>query len=103
MDALGRERQRQRADDAARDLVLNGENVVERPIEPLRPQVAPAGGVDQLRRHPDPLAGLANAAFKHVADAKLARDIGDRHGAAFEDEGRVARDHVQTRRCAPAR
>lgn len=75
---------------------LNRENVIERPIKPLRRQVAPAGGVDQLRRDPDPLAGLAKAAFKHVANAKLARDIGDLHGAAFEDEGRVARDHVQS-------
>ena len=62
------------ADDAGRDLVLDGEDVVERPVVALGPEVGAGGGIDQLRGHPDAVAGLADAALEHVADAELAAD-----------------------------
>ena len=51
--------------------------------------------IDQLRGHPDPVAGLAHAAFEHVADAERLGDLGHRDRRLLVNEGRIARDHMQ--------
>ncbi len=52
---------------------------------------------DQLRRHPNALAGLLHAAFQHVANAKFARDLACIDRAPLVSEGRVAGDHKEAR------
>ena len=61
-------------DDRLGDLVLDRENVVEVAVVALGPHVVAGRAVDQLGGDPHPAAGLADAAFEHVADAELARD-----------------------------
>lgn len=46
------ERYGQRIDDRPRDLVLNGEDVIETPVVLLRPEMEALGRVDQLRCDP---------------------------------------------------
>ena len=57
--------------DAAGDLVLDGKDVVHRPVEAVRPDMVASLGVDQLRRDPGAIPGLANAAFEDVARSEL--------------------------------
>ena len=64
---FGRERQR--------NLVLDGKDIFEAAIEPFRPDMDARRGVDQLRRYPYSVDTLANAAFEHVANAKLPGDL----------------------------
>ena len=52
-------------------------------------------GLDQLAGDAHPVAGLAHAAFEHVAHAELAADLLDVDGLALVGEGRIARDHEQ--------
>ncbi len=40
-------------------------------------------------------AGLAHAAFEHMADAEFAGDVADVDGLPLEGERRVARDHAE--------
>ena len=54
-------------DHRARDLVLHGEDVVERAVVGLRPQVHVPADIDQLRRDPHLPAGGAHAAFQYIA------------------------------------
>ena len=89
------ELRRDRADDAFRDLVLQFEDVVERAFEALRPEMRAGRGVDQLPGDAHPVAGLAHAAFQHVAHAKLAADLLHVHGPALVGEARIARDDEQ--------
>ena len=65
------------ADHARGDLVLQVENILERAVETVRPQMRAGRGVDQLPGDADLVAGLADAAFEHVADAELAADLFD--------------------------
>ena len=37
--------------DGQRDLVLNGEDIIQIPVVSLRPQVMPAGRIDKLRNN----------------------------------------------------
>ena len=90
-----RQPRRQRLGDGSGDLVLHREHVGQLAIVALRPQVAAVGGVDQLRRDPDPIAGLAHAAFEHVRDAERLRDPPDVDVLALERERGGARDHLQ--------
>jgi hypothetical protein len=55
--------------DADRDLVLKLEDIFERAVEPIGPEVRAGRGVDQLPGDPHPLAGFAHRAFEHVAHA----------------------------------
>jgi hypothetical protein len=56
------------------DLVLQIEDVLESAIIFFRPQMCAGFRVDKLRRDAQPIAGLAHAAFKHVANAEVAPD-----------------------------
>ena len=60
-------------DNALGDLVLDGEDVGEVAVVALCPDVVAGRRVDKLRGDAQALAGLAHAAFEHVAHAELAR------------------------------
>jgi hypothetical protein len=78
-------------DDGTRDLVLEGEDVLEVTIEALRPKVKAGGRVDQLRINPDPSRDTPDAAFEHIAYLQVLRDLPGRCRPSFVLEGRVAR------------
>ena len=75
--------------------VLDGENVFERAVITIGPDVMPVGGVDQLRVDADPVPGFPHAAFKHVTDTKLAPHLPNVDRLALVGEGRIARDDEQ--------
>ena len=54
--------------DAARDLVLQGEQVAQIASQPFRPQMRVGSGIDQLRVDADLVTRSANAPFQHIAD-----------------------------------
>ena len=62
------------ADDARRDLVLDGEDIVEVAVVAVAPEMAAGGRVDELGGDADAVARLAHAPLEHVAHAKLAAD-----------------------------
>src|SRR5439155_10823646 len=62
------------------------EDVIERTIEGLRPQVEARVGPDQLNRDAYRVAGFAYAAFEHVGDVQRPRNIGNRRLLALEVE-----------------
>ena len=92
-----REFEFQRGNDRLADLVLNGEDVVERPVEPIGPDLRIARCFDQLCGQPHPIARTAHAAFEDVRDIEVARQRRCRNGAALVGEGGVARDDRERR------
>src|SRR6516165_8479470 len=64
-----------RARDAGRHLVLKLEDVVDGAVEAVGPDVRAGAGVDELARDPHPVAGLAHAAFEHVAHPQFSRHL----------------------------
>ena len=65
----------QRAGDALGDLVLEVEEVVDDAVIGIGPEMRAACRIDELRGDAHAVAGLAQAALEHVADAELARDL----------------------------
>ena len=59
-----------RAGDAGRDLVLQIEDIVERAVEAVGPEMTAAARVNQLPGDAYPVAGLPHRAFEDVADAQ---------------------------------
>ena len=66
-----------RSRDARRDVVLNREEIAELAIVAFRPNVVPGQRVDELGSDADPVPGLADAPFQHVAGAELLADLLD--------------------------
>ena len=64
-----------RANDTARDLLLKREDVVERAVETVGPDMCAGCRIDQLAGDANSTTGLAHAAFEHVTHAKLAPDF----------------------------
>src|SRR6516162_2395279 len=60
--------------DTGRDLVLHREYIRQIAIVAFRPKMSAGRRLDQLPGHPNPIAGLAHAAFEHIAHAQLAAD-----------------------------
>ena len=54
------------------DFVLNSEDIHDRSIVALRPEMTSVRGADELRGDADPFACLAHGAFEHRVDAELA-------------------------------
>ena len=79
--------------DAARDLVLQREQIADIVVETLCPKMRVGCGVDQLGVDPDLVARTPDAAFEHIAHPKLAADLLGVHLLAFVREGSAARDH----------
>ena len=90
---LGRsDRGLDRPDHVGRDPVLEVEHVLAGPVVPLGPEVPAGHGLDELGRDPHPLAGRADAALEHVADAELPADLAHVDRLALVGEARVAGD-----------
>ncbi len=87
--------QLQRLDHLACNVVLHDEDVVERAVIRLRPEVVAVRRLDQLRRDADLVAGLAHAALQDVRDVELLRHFLDVDLLALELEGRGARGNSQ--------
>src|SRR5262249_61200878 len=71
------------------------EEMHQNPIISVSPKMAAAGSVDQLRSHTYAGVHLADAAFQHIPDPKLATDLLNVDGAAFVGERAVASDDEQ--------
>ena len=80
-------------DDGQGDLVLDVEDVAIFAVEPLRPEVHPRPGVDELGRDAEEVPGLANAALEDGPDAQLPSDLADVELHVLEGErGRAGHD-----------
>src|SRR5262249_25511890 len=64
----------ERLDDPGRDLILDGENVFQRTIEPFRPYMTACDGIDQLHIDSNASRGSSGAAFEDITDTEIARD-----------------------------
>ncbi len=89
------ERHLQCRHDLLRDVVLDFEDIGKFPIVTLGPDVAAARSVNQLGGDPNPISGLANAAFESEPDAELAAYLRDVERLVLVDECRIARDDEQ--------
>src|SRR5262249_18514129 len=94
---------RNRADHASGHLILELENVLQRAVETVGPEMTAGGGIDELRRDSHAVCRLAHAALEHVADAELATDLLDVYGMALVREARVAGDHEQVAKAGQRR
>src|SRR5215831_21344370 len=86
-----------RANDIRRHLVLQIENVVDRTVETVGPDMRAGGGVNQLASDAHAVAGLAHAALEHVTHTKLVADLTQIWGFALVRKTRIARDHKEPR------
>ena len=75
------------------DFVLHVEEIGERLVEPLRPEMTARLGVDQLDIDAHPVSAALNAAFEDIADVQLPADLLQIDGLALVGEGGVAADH----------
>src|SRR6478672_7367817 len=71
------------ADHLLRDLVLQIENVLQRAVKPVRPEVRAGRNVNELSGDPQAGSRLAHAAFEHIPHAEFATDLFDVDGLAF--------------------
>ena len=95
---LGRpDRRLDRPYDAARDLILEIEDVDQIAIEAVGPDVMTRARIDELARYANPVARLSHAPFQHVPHAQLAPNLADVDGPALVGERRVARDDEELR------
>ena len=80
----------ERGDDLARDLVLNGEDVLERAVVAFGPQVMPGRRLDELSGNAYLVSRLANAALEDVAHPQFAAHVLHPHRFSLVGEHRVA-------------
>ena len=85
----------QRRHDAAGDLVLDCEDVGQRAVVALGPDLPTRGAVDQPDGETKPLSGAAHAALQHMADPKAGAGIDRRARARLQRETGLARRHEQ--------
>ena len=81
------------AGEAGDDLVLGLEDVGDRLVEALRPQMGAAFDVDQLDGHPQAIPGALDRTLQGVAHVERLADLAGVDGAPLVGEGRVAGDH----------
>src|SRR6266403_2643021 len=87
-----------RDDDARRDLVLEREEVGQRPLVALDPDFASGAGIGEVHPDADTLAGPLDAAFEDVAHAEFAADLLHVDRSALVCEGRIAGDDEEAAR-----
>ena len=68
-------RKTQGPNDAIRDLILNGENVNDLAIEPLRPKLVTVTGVDQLNIDSETQSRFSDAALKQRLNAQASPNL----------------------------
>src|SRR5262249_31565170 len=87
LDLLGRfDLWRNCRDDGSSHFLLDREDVLQHAVIALRPDVVAAQRVDELTGYPNSTRRLADAAFQHVADAKLLAHLLNVRGFAFVGE-----------------
>ena len=64
------------ARDGFGDLALDGEDIVERAVVVVGPELGGGARVDQVRRDAHLVARALDRAFQHVGDAELQPDLG---------------------------
>jgi hypothetical protein len=79
------------------DLVLHVEEVGDGLVEPFRPEMGAALGVNELDIDPHPATRALNTALEHVANVQFAADPFHIAASALVVEGGVARDHEGAR------
>src|SRR5262245_331007 len=75
------------------NLVLETEDVFMPYVEPVRPQMSPAPGIEEPGGDAHAVRRLTHAAFKHVVHAQIAPNVLYVHGPALVGEARATRDH----------
>src|SRR5262249_1693814 len=81
----------------ARNLVLDVEEIFQRAVVTLWPQVASVGRSNQLRGHADAVAGATYAAFENTGDAQDLGNFADIRVLTLEGESRRAGNHFEAR------
>src|SRR6185436_3556457 len=81
--------------DAEGDLILEREDVAERAIVSLGPDMGTGRRLDELASDADAVASLAQAAFEHVPDAEFAADLLHVDRASFIGKAGIAGYHKQ--------
>ena len=82
--------------DGERNLVLDGEDVVDLALEGFGPDVVAVFGIDKLRGDANPVAGLTHAALKHGVYVERPADLRDVLVLAFELKGRGSGRDLET-------
>ena len=85
----------ERLDNAARDLVLHGEDVGQRAVVALGPDLTTRRGIDHPHREAKPLPRSADAAFQHVTNSEAGTRIDRRACTRLQCEARLTRRHEQ--------
>ena len=80
------------AGDANRHLVLKLEDIFERAVEAVGPEMGAGESFDQLRGDPDAVPRLSHRAFEHVSDTQLTPDLFHVDRLALVSETRIAGD-----------
>src|SRR5438128_2046330 len=85
-----RKRKSQRVEHTAGDLILNGEDVFDLAIEPLRPKVIAVSRVDQLDEDAQSVSGFADAALEKRLNAETFPNLSRVHARSAKREARCA-------------
>src|SRR5215472_14370308 len=86
-----------RADDTARDLILQFKDVVQRSVKAISPNVSASRRVDKLASDANAVTGFAYAAFENVAHSKFTTHLLHVSRPAFVGKARIPCDHKQPR------
>src|SRR5262249_54211279 len=86
---------RNRADHARGDLILQIEDIIERALEAIRPQVTASGGIDQLSGDAHAVRRLAYAAFEQIANTEFTTDLLRIESPPFEREAGITGNDEQ--------
>jgi len=81
--------------DADRDLILKVEDVLQRAVKAVGPQMRAAQCIDQLRGNSHPASRFAHRAFEHIADAEFAADLFHIDRLTLVRKARIAGDHEE--------
>jgi hypothetical protein len=90
-------------DDARGDLVQDGEDVDDLPVEALRPELVAARDIGELGRDTQPAPRRAHAALEDVAHGERAGDGRKVAAALLRPEGRGPRTRPGSQRSRRAR
>ena len=85
------------ADDTLGQTILQIENIFEGTLEFFRPDVISRRAFDELAVDAHSVRRPAHAAFEHITDTQLLRDLADVHGVALVGEGGIAGDDEEPR------
>jgi hypothetical protein len=78
--------------DSLRDFVLHREQVVDRPIIALGPDLAAGGGFDELGGHANLVAHRLDAALHNIFHVEVTTDLADVDRLALVELGGIASD-----------